>query len=132
MSSMNNYDAWNEIKKKINNRKKYSHPREREIWWCSVGLNIGSEVYGKGDYYTRPVLVVNAEGAESFIGIPLTSKIKKKKYGCVIETDDGFLHTVQTYQTRSFDKKRLLKRMYVLHQDEYMKILEYIKKLYKI
>ncbi|OGI78106.1 hypothetical protein A3C57_01795 [Candidatus Nomurabacteria bacterium RIFCSPHIGHO2_02_FULL_33_12] len=125
-----NFDAWNNKKIKIHNNETYNHPQEKEIWWCSIGMNIGSEVYGKGDDYTRPVLVINAEGSESFIGIPLTSKVKNKKYSCIIKTDDNILHTALVYQIRSFDKRRLTAIKYVLSDQEYLKIKEYINKLY--
>ena len=77
-NDMKDFHDWNKKKIKINENITYNHPKEKEIWWCSIGVNIGSEVYGKGSGYTRPVLVINAEGSECFIGIPLTSNVKKK------------------------------------------------------
>ncbi len=129
---MKPYYAWNKKKIKIDKNNNINHPREKEIWWCSVGFNIGSEVYGKGEDYSRPVLVINAEGSENFIGIPITSKIKNKKYSCVIKTSDEVLHTALIYQIRSFDKKRLIKRKYILADEEYFRVGKYFKKLYKI
>lgn len=128
---MKDFHDWNKKKIKIDENRTFNHPKEKEIWWCSVGMNVGSEVYGKGHDYTRPVLVINAEGSESFIGIPLTSNIKNKKYSCVIKTDDNTLHTVLVYQIRSFDKRRLTERKYTLSSEEYSKIEKYFKKLYK-
>jgi mRNA interferase MazF len=89
---MKDFNDWNKKKIKIDANQDFNHPKEKEIWWCSIGMNVGSEVFGKGHDYTRPVLVINAEGSESFIGIPLTSNIKNKKYSCIIKTDDGVLH----------------------------------------
>lgn len=40
--------------------------KQGEIWWCSVGLNLGEEIFGKGEKFT----------SSSFSGIPLTSKEK--------------------------------------------------------
>lgn len=31
---------------------------EREIWWCSLGVNIGFEQDGTNDLFERPVLVI--------------------------------------------------------------------------
>ena len=129
---MKDFDDWNKKKIKIDANQDFNHPKEKEIWWCSIGMNVGSEVFGKGHDYTRPVLVINAEGSESFIGIPLTSNIKNKKYSCIIKTNDGVLHTALLYQIRSFDKRRLTERKYVLSNAEYAKIEEYFKKLYKL
>lgn len=129
---MKDFHDWNKKKIKINENKTFNHPKEKEIWWCSIGVNIGSEVYGKGRGYTRPVLVINAEGSESFIGIPLTSNVKNKKYSCIIKTDDDTLHTVLVYQIRGFDKRRLTDRMCVLSDEEYLKVEKYFKRLYKL
>jgi len=48
-----NYDAWNEEKKAI--QAAAAAPpifREGQAWWCRLGMNIGSEVYGKGPQRT--------------------------------------------------------------------------------
>lgn len=129
---MKNFNDWNKKKIKIDGNKTYNHPQEKEIWWCSIGVNVGSEVYGKGMDYTRPVLVINNEGSESFIGIPITSKVKNRKYSCIIKTDDEKLHSVLVYQIRSFDKRRLTEKKYTLSDEEYRKVESYFKKLYKI
>ncbi|MDP3988909.1 MAG: type II toxin-antitoxin system PemK/MazF family toxin [bacterium] len=129
---MKDFDSWNKKKIKIDANQDFNHPKEKEIWWCSIGMNVGIEVFGKGHDYTRPVLVINAEGSESFIGIPLTSNIKNKKYSCIIKTDDGVLHTALLYQIRSFDKRRLTERKHSLSNEEYAKIEKYFKKLYKL
>ncbi len=44
---MQDFNKWNLKKQKLNSRKDFSHPKEREVWWCSVGQNIGTEIYGK-------------------------------------------------------------------------------------
>lgn len=129
---MKDFHDWNKKKIKIDGFVEFQHPKEGEIWWCSIGVNIGSEVYGKGADYTRPVLVINAEGSESFIGIPLTSNIKSRKYACIIKTDDEVLHTALIYQIRSFDKRRLTERKYILSKEEYSKVKKYFNKLYKL
>lgn len=42
---------------------------EGEIWWCSIGMNIGVEIYGKGGRFTRPVLIFKKFTANSFLGV---------------------------------------------------------------
>ncbi|MBU2219125.1 hypothetical protein KKG15_01365 [Patescibacteria group bacterium] len=37
------FDAWNIQKKKIHSRDEKILFHEREIWWCSLGVNIGFE-----------------------------------------------------------------------------------------
>lgn len=51
-------DRWNEVKKKLQFRSRTPYFKQGEIWWVSVGLNLGSESYGKGVMFRRPVLVL--------------------------------------------------------------------------
>lgn len=97
-----------------------------------MGLNIGCEVYGKGIEYTRPVLIINSDGSENCICMPLSSKVKSSKYSCVIKTSDDKLHTVLVFQIRSIDKRRLKNKAYNLNLVEYQKIKIYFDRLYKI
>lgn len=129
---MKDFYTWNEKKISIDSNKKFNHPKEKEVWWCSVGLNIGTEIFGKGQDYTRPVLIINSESSENFIGIPLTSKLKTGKYSCIIKSPDNIPHTALTYQIRSFDKRRLTKRMFMLGDFEYKKVIDKLQILYKI
>ena len=75
-----NFDKWNEIKKKIDNKNIEIKFRARDIFWMSVGQNVGYETFGKGEEFLRPVLVYKKLSKETFIGIPLTSKQKEGSY----------------------------------------------------
>lgn len=77
------FDEWNEVKKKLDKKTGNSLFREGQIWWCSVGQNVGSETYGKGKIFARPVLVFKRLSAQLFIGIPLTTK-QKKEHGLLL------------------------------------------------
>lgn len=125
------FDKWNKKKISIDSNKKYNHPKEKEVWWCSVGMNVGTEIYGKGDDYTRPVLIINAEIGEGFIGIPLTSKLKNGKYSCIIRFNDK-LGTALVSQIRNFDKRRLTKKIGRVVERDYTKVLDYLLSLCKI
>ena len=52
------FDGWHPCKKQIDQLKKRPTIRQREIWWCSIGVNVGVEQDGKNSLYERPVLVV--------------------------------------------------------------------------
>lgn len=77
----NEYDDWNNIKKKIaKSNHKPPFFREGDIWWVSVGYNIGNEVYGKGKLFARPVLILKKFNKYQFLGIPFSSQIKNNPY----------------------------------------------------
>lgn len=129
---MKDYYHWNEKKIKIDSCKSYGHPKVRDIWWCSVGLNIGTEIYGKGEDFARPVLVIHAEAGDSFIGIPLTSKIRNGKYCRVVHVNEGKLSTALIYQMRNFDKRRLKRKIGRISEEEYKGVVSCILNLYKV
>lgn len=70
----NDFDLWNEEKKILNKNKRDLLFKEGEIWWCSVGLNVGEEVYGKGKYFRRPVIILKKLSHNSCVVIPTTTQ----------------------------------------------------------
>ena len=73
---MKQFDEWNEVKKDIEIKEFIFTVKVREIYWLKVGQNVGYEVFGKGEEFLRPVLIFKKFSQNSFLGIPLTSKIK--------------------------------------------------------
>ena len=70
------FDSWMKLKEKLHFNARTPRILEGEIWWCSCGENIGAEINGKSDRFTRPVLVMKKLSISSFMGVPLTSKEK--------------------------------------------------------
>ena len=52
------FQKWHSEKEKLHARSNAPFFHEREIWWCSLGLNVGFEQDGKNDNFERPVLVL--------------------------------------------------------------------------
>jgi glycerol-3-phosphate cytidylyltransferase len=99
-------DKWNEVKKDIqNSRNKFF--REKEIYFVSVGRNIGYEIYGKKDKFLRPVLVYKKLSRYNFIGIPLTTKEKSGDYFFNFLYKKDKISTALLNQIRVFDSKRI-------------------------
>lgn len=74
MNNSKKFDEWNLEKSKIH----YSNPirtiTEGEIWWCALGENVGVEINGKNNLFSRPIIILRKFSKLSFFGIPLTSK----------------------------------------------------------
>lgn len=69
-------DEWNNFKKEIAfiTMKELIGLKNREIWWCSVGMNVGQETYGKGNNFSRPVLIIKRLSSQLCFALPLTTK----------------------------------------------------------
>ena len=56
------FDKWNRVKKRANDSTTSVFIRAGEIRWISFGVNVGSEIDGKGESFTRPGLIVHVIG----------------------------------------------------------------------
>lgn len=50
------FEVWTKIKKESHLKENRILFKERDVWWCRLGVNIGDEEDGKGDSFLRPVL----------------------------------------------------------------------------
>ena len=82
-----NFDVWNSVKKEINNKSLLPNVHEREIWWCSIGINIGFEEDGKNDTFERPVLVIKKFNKDLCFAVPLSTKNHNNKYYFEIKSE---------------------------------------------
>ena len=99
------FNNWNKLKQKIENKEIILF-RQGEIYFMSVGQNIGYEIYGKKELYLRPVLVYRKLSKQTFIGIPLSSKEKNGTYFHTFRYTQKTLSTALLNQIRVFDIKR--------------------------
>lgn len=116
------YNLWNEVKKDLESNDKVAFFKQGQLWWLSVGYNIGTEVYGKGTRFTRPVLVLKKISGRQFLGIPLTSKPKEASSWYCTFNHDGKEMTAMLYQARVFDKKRFLKLIGQVDDTDLLKV----------
>ena len=103
-------DSWAKLKKGIYFREGRPYFRERDVWWTSIGFNIGDEVYGKNYYFERPLLVIRKFNNNIFLAIPLSSKFKEGKYYCKVNLN-GQVRSVMLSQIRLIDAKRVIRKI---------------------
>ena len=139
---LSKFIEWAKLKIKIHisNNSDLSF-KNREIWWASMGVNIGSEQNGKNAKFERPVLVFRKFGQHMFWAVPLTTKEKgnlyhyKFNYKVYSEDDGGNLNeevkegTMILSQLKTMSSKRLLRKMGVVPGDEFNKVREKLRKL---
>ena len=87
------FDKWNTQKKKVHGRAEQILFHEREIWWCSLGINIGVETDGKNDNFERPILVLKKFNKDMVWVVPITSRKGPVKYYYPIKYGNKDLRT---------------------------------------
>lgn len=127
-----NFDIWNKQKKIIDIYEfKDFNIHVREIWWCSLGVNIGSEQNGVGEYFERPVLVLRRLSATTFLVLPLSTKekIEDFQYKIIVNNIIGY---VLLDQIRVIDKRRFMRMVEYLNKEDFENTLQkFIGLLYK-
>ena len=125
------FDVWNKKKKEISQRENLKQFRERDILLMSVGHNIGYEQFGKGEEFLRPVLVYKKFNAQTFLAIPLTSKIKDtESHFSFIFTKDK-ISTANFSQLKTMDIKRIKYKMGKIKYKDFINLREKLSEFLK-
>jgi len=108
---MKHFDAWNEVKKALDGSAHWPYFKEGEIWFSSIGLNVGDEEDGENAKFERPVLILRRFNRRIFIGVSLSSIAKPdNKYYLSTKFKDKKVSIIVS-QVRPFSVKRLRRRM---------------------
>ena len=122
------FDTWNTRKKELDRVKPHFY-YEREIRWCSLGVNIGFEQDGTSETHRRPVLIIRGFSLHVCLVVPLTTSKKQNPYHMSV----GIVEDVEAFailsQIRLVDTKRLHDRLTVLDKGKFKEIKKAIKDL---
>jgi mRNA interferase MazF len=118
---------WMRLKLKINLSERKVFPRKKEIWWVSLGQNIGVEINGKHSRFERPVLVVKVFNTNSILAIPISTKIKEGEYLFKFMSGSNEIRNANLSQIRSISVKRFLRKIESMSDLDFDKVIEKIK-----
>lgn len=118
---MKDFDGWNERKKIYNKKPSIVGVHEREVWWVSLGLNIGIETDGKNEEFERPVLVLKRFNIEMIWILPITSQIKNTTFHQNF-TLQGREYYAALTQIRTVSTKRLLRKSGTIPKKDFRNI----------
>ncbi len=122
------FSGWSTLKQSLDKRHEFPTFQARDIWWCSIGVNIGHEADGKNDFFNRPVLVLRKFNKHLFLGVPLTSKVKQNPFYIEI-TLHNRRQCAMISQIRSYESKRLTRLMARLDHADYSKVRDATKSM---
>ena len=105
------FDRWNDAKKGIHAASARPFYHEREIWWCSLGINIGFEQDGGGEEHRRPVIILRGHSAQTCLVVPLTTSTQEHPLRPSVGIVDDKEARVLLSQMRVIDTKRLVRKI---------------------
>jgi len=120
---------WTKLKIKIHISKRVIYFREGEIWWASLGANIGHEQDGKNQNFERPILVLRKFNQYVLWVVPLTSQSKENNVYYYHYELGREKYAVVLTQLRLISSKRLLRRIGMFPMEDYEKVRLEIRKL---
>jgi mRNA interferase MazF len=127
---MKRFLEWIRLKHKLDaSERRPPFISEGDLWWCSIGKNVGVETYGKDRRFTRPVIVLKKFGHASFLGIPTTTTERKGSW-YVSFTHHGIPETAMLNQVRILSSKRLDRKIGTLDDRDVKNVKEAFMRLF--
>ena len=124
------FQKWHGEKAGLHHEKVRPFFHEREVWFCSLGANIGFEQDGSGERYLRPILVLHKFNNEVLWILHFTKHNKKGKY--YFDVNISGISTPSTAilsQVRLVDAKRLQYKMGDVSKNDFVEIKKRFKAL---
>jgi len=125
---MEEYDNWSKLKKSLSVKQSKVFFHEREIWYCSLGKNIGYEEDGKNELFERPVLIIRKFNNDIFLAIPSTSSKKDNDYYHQYELNNETYASILS-QIRLLDRRRLSRKIGMIKEVDFKEIIKKIHNL---
>jgi mRNA-degrading endonuclease toxin of MazEF toxin-antitoxin module len=120
MAYIKDFDTWTQKKKKHNADKvRFASPGE--IWWCALGVNVGSEVDGKNDLFERPVIALQVYNKDTLFVVPTgtTERSDFEVVPVVFKNQNTF---ALIRQGRVISSKRLLRKIDILDPELFTRV----------
>jgi mRNA interferase MazF len=120
MTGNKDFPAWSDEKTSLHTNKQRPFFHIREVWFCTLGVNIGYEQDGRGKEFLRPILVIRKFNNEVLWGVPLTTNQKTGKYYFSFQIESkSEKSTAILSQLRLIDAKRLQYKVGVIEVKEF-------------
>jgi mRNA interferase MazF len=126
---MKKFDEWNEVKKQVDTRSNIIQFKEREVYWASVGENVGFEQNGKGADFSRPVLIIKKLNNHLFFGVPLSTQSRTGSFFFEFELLSNKTSTALLVQAKTYDIKRLDQKIGMIQKNDFEQLKVKMKEL---
>lgn len=127
--STKQFDDWNQ-KKKILNESVGKLYKSREIWWCSLGVNLGYEQDGTGKEFHRPVVIIKGLSKQVCLIVPLTTSEKINPYHVSLGIVAGKNSFAIISQIRLIDTRRLVDKVGMLNEEVFIELKNRLREIF--
>lgn len=125
------FSDWFGLKENLhNNEHRPPYVSEGDIWWCSFGENVGSEINGKSKQFSRPAIILKKLAHGFYFVIPTSTQTREGSWYV------PFRHKTKDtvaclQQSRSIDHRRLWSKLGTLDDTDFKRVKSGFLELYK-
>ncbi len=123
------FDGWN-VKKKQTHAEQPRLYTIREVWWCRLGINIGSEQDGSGKLFLRPIVILRGFGPATCLVVPLTTSPRQHPLRIPVGEVQGEQATALLSQIRIVDTRRLVEKVGFLDKKVFERLRKAVRALF--
>jgi mRNA interferase MazF len=128
---MKDFPTWMKLKEKLNGLiHRAPLVSGGDVWWASIGENIGSEIGGKNHQFSRPVIILKKLAHGFYFVIPTTTQTKTGTW-YIPFTHQGKDMLACLHQARAIDHRRLSSKLGTLDATDFKKTKAGFHSLYK-
>lgn len=106
------------------------HVSEGDVWWASIGENVGSEIGGKNNLFSRPVIILKKLAHGFYFVIPTTTQVKSGTWYVPFKHQSKDMLAC-LHQSRAIDHRRLSSKLGTLDTADFERVKEGFHSLYK-
>lgn len=103
---------------------------EREIWWASLGENVGMEANGKNYLFERPVIVLRKFSKDMLLAVPCTTKLRNGTWYFRYSLE-GKEYCAVMQQVRAISGRRLIRKAGQLSPQDFSALQNAVTSLIK-
>lgn len=119
MTYIKKFLEWIKIKEKLDSSSpKPPLVKERDLWWISFGENVGVEISGKNELFSRPGLILKKISKSSFLVAPTTTQAKEGPWYFKITNQNRDMY-ICLNQIRTIDYRRFSNRLGAVSDTEF-------------
>jgi mRNA interferase MazF len=103
---------------------------EGDIWWASVGENVGSEINGKSALFSRPVVIYKKLSHGFYFVVPTTTQERAGTWFVGFRQQDKAMLAC-LHQARSIDHRRLSSKLGTMDDEDFERVKAGFRALYR-
>lgn len=132
LENMKRFLEWIRVKERLD-RQQHEPPlvSEGDLWWISIGMNVGSEIYGKDSLFSRPAIIYKKFSHGFYFVIPTTTTPRKGSWYVPFNHQERY-EVACLHQARAIDHRRLSTKLGTIDEADFARIKEGFRALYDI